>query len=80
MESEYKDIDSFDENQSIKVIREMIQVSQKKMKNDGVLFIFWGWLMFYNYISSFVFKKIVVTYGINTALPEISNSLFVVFD
>lgn len=64
MESEYKDIDSFDENQSIKVIREMIQVSQKKMKNDGVLFIFWGWLMFYNYISSFVFKKIVVTYGI----------------
>jgi hypothetical protein len=39
------------------VIKEMIQVSQKKLKNDGVLFILWGWVVFYNYVSWYVLTK-----------------------
>ncbi|MGE5861329.1 MAG: hypothetical protein ACM34J_12285 [Ignavibacteria bacterium] len=49
-------LESFDENRSIQVIREMIEVSQKKLKNDGILFILWGWVMFYICFTSFVFK------------------------
>ena len=64
METKQQDYDLFDENQSLQVIKGMIQVSQKKLKNDGVLFIFWGWLMFYNYISSYVLRDLVTTYQI----------------
>lgn len=41
--------ESFDESTSIQVIREMIQVSQNRLKNDGILFILWGWISFINY-------------------------------
>lgn len=41
--------ESFDEMQSVKVIREMIRVSQKKLKSDGILFIVWGWIAFINF-------------------------------
>jgi len=55
-----KNSESFNESQSIQIIREMIQVSQKKLKNDGILFILWGWLMFYVSITGFLFKKFSV--------------------
>jgi hypothetical protein len=64
METKQQNFDSFDENQSLQVIKAMIQVSQKKLKNDGVLFILWGWAMFYNYISWYVINNIVTTYQI----------------
>ncbi len=35
--------DEFDEIQSLKVIQEMIQVSRKKIRNDGILLIVWGY-------------------------------------
>ncbi len=37
---------SFDENQSIQVIRDMIAVSRNKLRHDGILFVVWGWVMF----------------------------------
>jgi len=46
MENEKANNESFDEAQSFQVINEMIQVSQKKLKNDGILFILWGWIFF----------------------------------
>jgi hypothetical protein len=61
METKQHNLDSFDENQSLQVIKEMIQVSQKKLKNDGVLFILWGWIIFYNYISWYVINHMVTT-------------------
>ena len=62
METKQTNSDQFDEQQSIQVIREMIQVSQRKLKNDGILFILWGWVMFYSYISSYVLRKTVTTF------------------
>ena len=40
---ESKNSESFDEIQSLQVIREMILLSQKKIKNDGILLIVWGY-------------------------------------
>ena len=64
MEAKQQKQDSFDETQTIQVIKEMIYVSQKKLKNDGILFILWGWIMFYNYISSFVLRNTLTTFQI----------------
>lgn len=49
MDTTKSNSDTFNETQSLQVIKEMIQVSQKKLKNDGILFIVWGWVSFINY-------------------------------
>lgn len=77
METKQQDFDSFDENQSLQVIKEMIQVSQKKLKNDGVLFILWGWIIFYNYISWYVINNIVTTYQIKMGFEYFAKGLVV---
>jgi len=77
METKQQDFDSFDENQSLQVIKEMIQVSQKKLKNDGVLFILWGWIIFYNYISWYVINNIVTTYQIKMGFEYFAKGLAV---
>lgn len=41
--------DSLNEAQSLLVIKEMIKVSKNKFKRDGILFIVWGWIQFFNY-------------------------------
>ncbi len=45
---------SINEEQSLQLIREMIQISQKKLKNDGILFIVWGWINFINYFGEYI--------------------------
>ncbi|MFA5330496.1 MAG: hypothetical protein WC384_22075 [Prolixibacteraceae bacterium] len=35
--------ENFDEKKSLKVIMEMIQVSKKKLRNDGILLLVWGY-------------------------------------
>jgi len=49
MKTQHISSEPFDENQSIEVIREMIRVSQRKLRSDGILFILWGWVSFTNY-------------------------------
>ena len=41
MESNHSE--QFDERQSLQVIQEMIQLSQRKIKNNGILLIVWGY-------------------------------------
>ena len=43
MEPINSDSEIFDEKQSLQVIREMIQVSQKKLRSDGILLLVWGY-------------------------------------
>jgi len=43
METSQLNSEPFDEKQSLRVIREMIQLSQNKIKNDGILLIVWGY-------------------------------------
>ncbi len=61
MKENDKVLESFDEGQSIQVIKEMIQVSQKSFKNDGILFLLWGWLMFISYVLNYIMYNIVIT-------------------
>ena len=68
METKQSNSDSFDENQSIHLIREMIQVSQRKLRNDGILFMLWGWIMVINYLTMFLLRKIVLPFLLNKIL------------
>ena len=88
MKNEEADSNLADKNHSLEVIREMIQVSQKKLKNDGILFILWGWLMFFNYTYSYFSREFVLPYhigrlinfsGIILGILAIAFSLWYVF-
>lgn len=70
MEKTQQNLDPFDESQSFQVIKEMIQVSQKKLKNDGILFILWGWIMFYGGIIGYIVREIVLTYNFQRILDK----------
>ena len=65
---ETQNLNSFNENQSLQVIKEMIAVSQKKLKNNGILFILWGWTMFYVNIAEFIKQKIILTFQVKKML------------
>ncbi|HBB00510.1 MAG: hypothetical protein A2W86_08540 [Bacteroidetes bacterium GWD2_45_23] len=62
METTQQTSDPFDENQSFQVIKEMIQISQKKLKNDGLLFILWGWVMFYSGLSGYIVREVLLSH------------------
>jgi hypothetical protein len=59
METQGTDYEKFDEVQSLRVIREMIEVSRKKLQNDGILFILWGYALCYSALSRFLISKIL---------------------
>ena len=48
METQENENSSLNEKESLRVITEMIEVSRKKLRNDGILFIVWGWVLFYS--------------------------------
>ncbi len=68
--------EGFDEKQSLRVIQEMIRVSQNKLKNDGILFILWGWLLFVNSLGAFLKSKIEIPYQVKTALSYLMAAIF----
>ncbi len=53
--------ETFDENQSFRVIREMIQVSKRKLKHDSILFILWGWIMTLHYLILYALRTTAMT-------------------
>jgi hypothetical protein len=78
--------DSLNETQSLLVIKEMIQVSKNKLKQDGILFIVWGWALFYvsfsgylwrDFSFSFILKNILGILGY--ALPLMAASFTVYY-
>ncbi|MBS2096676.1 hypothetical protein [Carboxylicivirga linearis] len=60
------------EEQSLLVIRQMIEVSQQKLKNDGILFILWGWIAVINY---FVLNYLVDIYTPTYHLMKVVHAL-----
>ncbi len=75
METANSNSESFTESQSLEVIKEMLKVSQKKLKNDGVLLIVWGWILFINYASMFLAWKVVLTYQLSNFLKYATSGL-----
>jgi hypothetical protein len=68
MDTNKKTSDSFDETQSILVIKEMIQVSKNKLKQDGILFIVWGWALFFVSLSGYIGRSFVLTFTLENIL------------
>ena len=68
METKQKIGEQFDERQSLQLIKEMIEVSQTKLKSDGILFIIWGWLMLLSNMASFIEQKTTILYPFNIIL------------
>jgi hypothetical protein len=77
METIKSNDESFTESQSLEVIREMLKVSQKKLKNDGILLIVWGWVLFINYAAMFLAWKVVMTYQLSNFLKYSTSGLVV---
>nr|WP_321406921.1 hypothetical protein [uncultured Carboxylicivirga sp.] len=63
------------EEQSLQVIRQMIEVSQKKLKSDGILFIVWGWIAVVNY---FVLNYLAGIYNPGYTLMQVVRLLRIV--
>ena len=59
METKEFENERFDEKDSLRIIREMIEVSRKKLRNDGILIIIWGWCLFYSYMHRYLISKIL---------------------
>ena len=66
METKQQNSDSIDENQSLKVIREMIAISRNNFSNDGLLLILWGWIFFVATLVRFLLKVLVITHEISS--------------
>jgi hypothetical protein len=61
MNTKQSNPESFDESQSIQVIREMITISRNNFSNDGILFILWGWIFFVSATVRFLLRALVTT-------------------
>lgn len=78
MNAGHSNLKSFTEDQSLKVIRGMIRVSQRKLRNDGILFILWGWIMFIYYLIYYLESKMITTYQMEKILNYTGTVLILV--
>ena len=53
---------SFDDDQSQKMISEMINISREHINSHGILFILWGWINFINFFAEYLSGVIVTSY------------------
>jgi len=67
--------DSLNETQSLLVIKEMIQVSKNKLKQDGILFIVWGWVLFIVSTTGYIERGLALTFGIKKVLNVLGVAL-----
>ncbi|MGD2035299.1 MAG: hypothetical protein PVF73_09605 [Bacteroidales bacterium] len=67
--------DSLNETQSLLVIKEMILVSKNKLKQDGILFIVWGWVLFFVSTSGYIERGLALTFGIKKVLNVVGVAL-----
>ena len=56
MESSETHSEKFDAEQSLHTIQEMLLVSQRRLKHDGILMIVWGWIMTLNYVADYILR------------------------
>ena len=55
--------ENFDPQQSLQVINAMIDRAQNKLSEDGFLFIFWGWLVFFASMAFWIMVKLDIEYA-----------------
>jgi len=57
----------FNEQESLQVIRSMIEIAKSDVKADAFIFLLWGWLVFIAAVSQFIIIK--MGWDINQSLP-----------
>ena len=62
MNSKLTPPEQFDEEQSLQVIKEMIEVARNKMRHDGILLIVWGWFLVASNLYYFLHYRININY------------------
>lgn len=67
--------DSLNETQSLLVIKEMIKVSKNKLKQNGILFIIWGWVLFFVSMTGYIERGLALTLGIKKMLNVLGVAL-----
>lgn len=75
MEKERSDIEAFSENQSLQVIRDMIEVSRNKLYKDSIMIIVWGWIMTLGYLLMYLVRTTPMTYGVSRFINLTGNLL-----
>ncbi len=60
--------DMANEQQSLRIVREMIQTSKNRLRNNGILFIIWGWVLSARYLAMFLDRKLILGDRLNHAL------------
>lgn len=70
MKSKNRRPDEIDLDQSLQVIREMIEVSRNNLKNDGILFILWGWIFFISVFTRYLIRVIVINENIASLINK----------
>lgn len=68
MDTKTNTSDSLNETESLLVIKEMIQVSKNKLKQDGILFIVWGWALFFGSFSGYLRRDFLFSHMLNNIL------------
>lgn len=69
--------ESLTESQSLLVIKEMIQVSKNKFRQDGILFIVWGWFLFFKSLIGFAERKLILTYHLKRIINYAGIVIFI---
>jgi hypothetical protein len=62
MEDRENENEGFNHEQSLQVIREMIEITRRKLQNDGILFIIWGCALFYSAMSRFLISRFLFSH------------------
>ena len=75
MDTNKKTPEGMDEQQSLLVIREMIQVSRKNLRHDGILFIVWGWALFAMSIVGYSERVFILTFTAEDILNILETGL-----
>ncbi len=70
MINENQETDMTEAGHSLRLIREMIQVSQARLRNDGILFIAWGWMMFYMYATGYIISRWITTVAVRNLIEK----------
>jgi hypothetical protein len=70
--------DQLDESQSLQVIKAMIEVSHRKLRNDGILFVLWGWIMCIGYSIMYIMQTTAITYTLSRFLNFAGNGLLII--
>lgn len=75
MDTSNRKPDEINEIQSLEIIREMIRVSKNKINQDGILFIVWGWTLFFISISAYIHREMPISFRIEKILHFLGIAL-----